>query len=298
MNKIKFPFDMKPMKSILLIVLAFGSLLYSCTKLDSPYVTVKSRTIVDTIMDWDSVNPIRRVLLEDYTGHKCVNCPEAAVLAHNLEDVNGGRLIVLAVHAGTWAIPSTSGDFTADYTSPASETWNIALGVNSSDPSGMVNRKDFGSGKVLLKDSWSSAVNQVINLAPDAFIVITNKFNQANGVLSSTVYTKFLNPLQGTYKLILCIAEDSLHSAQKNKNIDVGTVPTIYNYNFMHVMRGAINGAWGEALTTSVNTTHTYLDRFTYTLKSTWVAKNCWLYAIVYRDDTKEIVQVHRKKMF
>lgn len=288
---------MNRIRIIYCIVPLIGFLLYSCTKLDAPYANIRQGNIIDTIMDWDTVNPVRKVLLEDYTGHKCVNCPEAAVIAHNLDELYGGKLIVLAVHAGTWAIPSATGDFTADYTSPASQVWNIELGVNSSDPSGLVNRKDFGTGRVLGKEAWNSSVSQVINLPPDAFIVINNNFTPASRLLSSSVYTKFLNPLQGTYKLILCIAEDSLKSAQKNNNPSVGTVPVIYNYLFMHVMRGAINTAWGEVLTESVNTGHTYLDRFTYTLKSTWNANNCWLYAIVYKDETKEIVQVSRKKI-
>ena len=288
---------MKRTRIIFLIIPIIGFLLYSCTKLDSPYAIAKPRNIIDTIMEWDTVNPVRKVLLEDYTGHKCVNCPEAAVIAHNLEELYLGKLIVMAIHAGTWAIPSASGDFTADYTSPASEAWNVDFGINSSDPAGMVNRKDFGSGKVLGKESWSASVSQVIDQSPDAFIVINNNFTPSTRLLSSTVYTKFLNPLTGTYKISLCIVEDSLHSAQKNNNSSVGTVPIIYNYLFMHVLRGAINGSYGEVLTSSINTSHTYLDRFTYILKSTWIPKNCWMYAFVYKDDTKEIIQINRKKV-
>ena len=290
---------MKRSRIVFVIIPMIGFLLYSCTKLDSPYAIANDtkHRIIDTIMDWDTVNAVRKVLLEDYTGHLCVNCPEAAVIAHSLEELYAGKLIVMAVHAGLWAKPGTTGDFTADYTSPASEVWNTELGINSSDPSGMVNRKDFGSGKVLGKEVWSSSISQVIGLSPDAFIVINNSYVQSSRLLNYAVYTKFINQLSGTYKLTLCIVEDSLHSAQKNNNPAIGTTPIIYNYNFMGVLRGAINGSWGEVLTTSINTGHTYLDKFSYTLKSTWNPKNCWLYAFVYKEDTKEIVQVDRKKV-
>jgi len=145
---------MKYTRIIFFIIPIIGFLFHSCTKLDSPYAIAKPRNIVDTIMDWDTVNPVKKVLLEDYTGHLCVNCPEAAVIAHNLEGLYGGKLIVMAVHAGMFAAPSATGDFTADYTTPAGDTWNNEFGITS-NPNGMVNRKDFGSGIVLGKDAWS-----------------------------------------------------------------------------------------------------------------------------------------------
>lgn len=288
---------MKSTYILMILGSLLGLLLFSCTKLEEPFVTTKTTKIVDTIMNWDTVHPVRKVLLEDYTGHKCVNCPEAAEVAHGLEGLYGGKLILLAVHAGFNAVPSPSGDFTANYTTTAGEVWNVDLGINSTNPQGLVDRKVFGSSIVLSKDAWGPSVSQIIGLPPDAFIVINNKFNSNTGSLNSTVYTKFINPKSGTVRLCLCIVEDSLVSPQKNNNPGIGPVPVIYDYLFMHVLRGTINGTWGEVLTTSVNTTHTYIDRVTFTLNSAWKPKNCWLYAFVFDDATKEIYQVERKKI-
>lgn len=282
---------------LMILVSLMGLFLFSCTKLEEPFVSTKTTKIVDTIMNWDTVHPVRKVLLEDYTGHKCVNCPEAAVIAHGLEGLYGGKLILMAVHAGWNAAPSQSGEFTANYTTPAGEVWDKDLGINGTNPQGLVDRKVFGSSMVLSKDAWGAAVSEIIGLPPDAFIVIDNKFTSSTGTLNTTVYTKFINPKSGTVRLCLCVVEDSLRSPQKNNNPAVGTVPVIEDYLFMHVMRGAINGTYGEVLTTSVNPTHTYIDRVTITLNAAWKPKNCWLYAFVFDDATKEIYQVERKKI-
>jgi hypothetical protein len=282
---------------ILALILPFmGFIFHSCDKLDAPYSSAKHGNVVDTVMDWDTVNPVKRVLLEDYTGHKCTNCPDAAVIAHSLENTYDGKLLVMAVHAGYYAEPDQSGNFTTDYTTPTGDSWNNQFGIVS-NPSGMVDRKDFGSGNVLEKEVWSNAVAQEINKSPDAFIVIVNNFNPETKTLNSTVYTQFLTQLQGTFKLCLCITEDSLYSAQKNNNPAVGTVPVIDNYLFMDVLRGAINGTWGEILSSSVNIDLTYLYRFKFILNSAWNPDHCWLYAFVFRDDTKEIIQVERKRI-
>jgi hypothetical protein len=287
---------MKLKRIFFLLLPVAGLLITSCTKLDAPYVSIRHGSIVDTIINWDTVNPVKKVLLEDYTGHKCVNCPEAAIIAENLKGLYGGKLIILAVHAGFYATPGASGDFTADYTTPAGNEWNTEFGITS-NPNGLVNRKDFGSGRVLAKEVWGTSVSQLISQDPDAFIVIKNEYDTSTRKLNTVVYTKFINALPGTYRLSLVVAEDSLRSPQKNNNPDIGPTPTWYDYLFMNVMRGGLNGTWGDVLTTAVNPVYTYMGKFFYNLKPAWNASNCWLYAIVFREDTKEIIQVDRKKV-
>ena len=53
---------------LFIIMLLAGVLVISCDKLDQPYAREKE-IVLDTTK--------RKVLLEDYTGLKCVNCPAA-----------------------------------------------------------------------------------------------------------------------------------------------------------------------------------------------------------------------------
>ena len=67
--------------SLILLVFTIANFQQACDIEDEPYLIP-----VDTI-PIGSGGPsegIRKVLLEDYTGHKCPNCPEAAEEAHNL----------------------------------------------------------------------------------------------------------------------------------------------------------------------------------------------------------------------
>src|SRR5512133_2768801 len=98
------------MKRSIIFLAGFVALFWmvSCDKLDEPYAVKKTGS--DTI-----TGPVRKVLLEDYTGHKCVNCPKAAMDARVMEEALGGRLILMAVHAGYFAEPASTGEFTADY---------------------------------------------------------------------------------------------------------------------------------------------------------------------------------------
>jgi hypothetical protein len=263
-----------------------GFMLNACDKLDAPYATMKTGGTADSTS--------RKVLLEDYTGHKCVNCPEAAIAARVMAEASGGRIIIMSVHAGFFADSSATGDFTANYTTAAGNQWNTDFGVNS-NPKGMADRTVFGGERVLGPDMWLDATTALLDIPPDALISISNTYNTTSRVLNTTVSTKFINALEGKYNISVCILEDSLISPQKNNNPLVGVVPIIYDYVFMDVLRGAVNGNYGEEITAAADTSLIYQKSYNYTLKSNWVPKNCHVIAFVLNSETMEVVQVEDK---
>ena len=286
---------MKVFKIFLLLFPVLCLSFYSCTKIDAPYATVSQGNIKDTTMNWDTIQAVRKVLLEDYTGHKCVNCPEAAVTARSLEDLYEGKLIVMAVHAGFYAVPG-SGEYTLDLRTKAGEDWNSEFAL-SSYPNGMVDRKVFETSRILGPDKWGSSVGQLIDLPPDVQIKITNKYDPGSRQVSTTIYNRFITEMAGEYTLTVCITEDSITGAQKNNNPNIGPYPDWYDYVFNDVLRGSVNGSFGEVLTTSPNTDLTYLGRFQSTLGQGLVARNCWILAFVSNKSTREILQVEKKKI-
>lgn len=287
---------MKSFKALLIaipLVLLFFS---SCDKIKTPYATSKHGNITDTVMDWDTVVPVKRVLLEDYTGHKCVNCPEAAVIAHSLEDSYHGKLIVMAVHAGYQALPGT-GNYAADFRSEAGEAWNVDFGINSINPQGMIDRKEFDGTRVLSKDVWSNDAALEVNEAPVLIMIASNTYDSTNRTVDLVVYSHFIRSFAGSCNITVCVVEDSLISSQKNNNPNVGTTPDILNYVFKDVLRETVNGTYGEVLTGSADLQLTYKGRFSIPLNLAWAAKNCWIFAYVSKTDTKEIIQVIKQKV-
>ena len=85
--------------------------------------------------------------------------------------------------------------------------------------------------------------------------------------------------------------EDNIISAQDSSNV------VIHNYNFRDVLREAVNGSYGEILTPSVDPSLVYLGKFSISINTAWVAKNCWILAFVSKSDTKEIIQAIKKRV-
>lgn len=52
----------------------------------------------------------RNVLIEEFTGQRCLNCPEATAVIKTLQDnYSADRLIAVAIHAGPLSVKSSAG---------------------------------------------------------------------------------------------------------------------------------------------------------------------------------------------
>ena len=83
------------------------SLLYSCDQVDvtNRYVDVSTNQPDSSDSMPDSAIVFERtVLLEEFTGQKCTNCPDAHRMVAQLINQYGDRLISVAIHSGGFGI--------------------------------------------------------------------------------------------------------------------------------------------------------------------------------------------------
>ena len=91
---------MKYNKIQILFILAFSALTWTaCDKIDEPVKIINVQDIPDNLADTlfftDSVWVAQKqVLLEEFTGHKCVNCAEQSIAEGQCRSLRHGRLAV------------------------------------------------------------------------------------------------------------------------------------------------------------------------------------------------------------
>ena len=283
-----------------IIFLSFIFLLSACDKITGPYVEDQTQNTVDTVKcpvpDFTPYSsPVRKILLEDFTGHKCVNCPTAHDIATDLKNTYGDQLVILAIHAGFFA--KTDNDkYTYDFNTDAGTELNTFFQTNDVFPTGMIDRIETNSTYLITKDNWATTVDTLVNKAPTAYIQIVNDFDSTERRLCTHVNTEFLSDLNGTYHLCVFITEDSIVATQENYVNSVATDVEDYVHN--HVLRDAINGTWGDTVATgTIATGYTKTLSYTYTVNDVWDAKHCSIIAFVYDDATKEILQVEQENI-
>jgi len=284
------------MNRILIVVfaafLSLTALTTSCDKVDEPYMnTGGGGHVGDTV---------RKVLLEDYTGHLCVNCPAAHKVIEGLQLVYPKRIVPVVIHTGFFARPIAAPydyDFrTADGDAIATEFGAITAPL----PKGVVNRINKG-GYLINPAAYATAVSLVLDSLPempDIFIEIDPSFNSNDSTISVDVkMTSLVNMPDGKYNLSVVIVESEIVEAQKNTTPEINNGKDILDYNHKDVLRGAINTSWGEefanaALSPNQTFTKSYSN---YKIGSDWNPDNLKIVAFVYYADgpnDKVVIQV------
>ncbi|MCB9198622.1 MAG: Omp28-related outer membrane protein [Flavobacteriales bacterium] len=292
-------------KIIYLFTIAFFGLAVSCDRIENPVVNNES------ILDWNlypdsdtstypwpvwsvNSNTQRNVLLEDYTGHTCVNCPSAAVIAKNIEDSYGGKVIVMSVHASTnnsFQVPEPP-ELPDDHRTTAGNEYANAMNIGA-NPLGTVNRVKNGSNYWLLSTGWQNAVDAEVIKSPDFNIQAQyNYYAQTNGLFFHTE-VEALNDLSGNFSLINLIVRDTVVAPQKDQG---GVLHEDYDHHSM--LTNNINGTWGTPIVSgSINTGEKIYNHYSFELPdpsadTTFKVNNISIITLVCDLDDYEVLQV------
>ena len=163
----------------------------------------------------------------------------------------------------------------------------------------MFNRKKIGGSSIFTSPAaWESTFIAASDTVPVLDMQIINDFNETEQRVCIHVQTEYLADLDRHLKLAVYVTEDSIVGYQKNNNSSLGPVPDWPDYVFMHVLRGTVNGTWGEDLSTSLVTEGTkIISNYKLILNSNWEDNNCHIIAFVYDADTDQILMAAEKKL-
>ncbi len=171
---------MKRITYLFVLSILFGSVWMACDKIDEPLQLIGEEDIPqdidDTLFFIDSTMVFhKQVLLEDYTGHKCVNCPEAAIFAHNLADELDHKLVIIAIHAGFYAKPDPDNGYPADLRTTSGEELYTDFEIFA-NPIGMINRGEYSGNMQVFPDNWETVINDQLAMDPVAGLSLKNKY--------------------------------------------------------------------------------------------------------------------------
>ncbi len=306
------------MKKIFLILIVLGVALgfQSCDHVENP---IKPAIDLDTTLfpgNWEDYptptftqnsNSERNVMIEDYTGHRCPNCPAAATVAHDIEAANAGRVFVVSVHASTNGISNFQETYSTCGTSanPENEFCEILycdegleLGATFGsanvgffgNPAGSISRKTFGSSEFFsFYTEWATNTDLILN-ENDLKVNIqaqSNYYPSTNGVYLHTEL-EFLEDLNGgSYNTVVYVIENEMETWQDS----MGTY--IEEYHHHNILRGCIDDlTWGQSIIGDFGANAKHYFDYSYSLPSGITNSDYHLLIYVYDVDTYEVLQV------
>jgi thiol-disulfide isomerase/thioredoxin len=268
--------------------------LASCDRVNEP--------VVPDNMVPDTSTVLRRTILEEFTGHNCAPCPEAATLAQDLVEAFQGQAILVGMHVGLLASPqnNSNGQLNTDFrTAAGTDYFGDFGGVVT--PSGMVGRVPYGGSRVMGPDNWGAAL--ALALAKPAKMDLwfsALEHETAAQTITAELKLRVVNELgDSAYRLVVYLVEDSIVDWQNVEG--QGIIP---NYLHRHVLRDNLNGnlgTYGVELIDAVpgDTITITLSPYTFNELGTenWNSDHCTLVAYVRNGVTEEIEQAVERRL-
>lgn len=246
------------LKNILFAAVAVATFA-SCSNVDEDerYIYVKPAEIA------------RCVLIEDFTGQKCSNCPRATNTIESLQEQYGAdNVIAVGIHSGPLGFAGNSKNIGL-----MTDTGNEYYIYNNipSQPYGVINR----TSKSGADSEWGTIVYNEIQKTAPVNITLANSYDESSRTATIDVSMLGIDGVSG--KLQVWLIEDGIVAMQTMQD---GTVN--YDYVHNHVFREAVNGTWGEDVSIAEGATAT--KQYTVTLNEKYVAANVSVVAFVYND--------------
>lgn len=254
------------------IISCFCLLLFGCD-----HIAEDERLIYDPIViemnqdenqdDEHSKLTKRVVLLEDFTGQRCNNCPTAINVIEQLQEACGDALVAVGIHGGPLAfagnarvlgLKTETGDLYYNH-------WKLEY-----QPVGLINRRE-----PVNYTEWATVVKEELSKPAPLRL-------EGSAVLADNVITIQINAegRDGTVtgKLQVWLLEDGIKALQLMPD---GTANQEYIHN--HVFRTAVNGTWGEDI--SIEEGKTVERTMTQALEPNWNKAQLSIVAFVYNND-------------
>lgn len=175
------------------------------------------------------------ILVEEYTGQRCVNCPGAARLLHEIEAKHPGQMVTVALHA-----PHT-GFTQKELANAEADTYAKTLGLPASVPGIVINRmKANGATSIYSQNTtlWHTQIQTSILRAATHRIELAADVNEAREINVQLTATTRGTQQAGEVGIQLWVVED-IEASQ--------ITPDGKQENYLHrnVFRGSLNGTYG-----------------------------------------------------
>lgn len=274
-----------------------ASLFFSCEE-TCPGVIFTASVTGDTIsvpFDATLSSQKRNVILQDYTGVRCVNCPDGHLVAKTIQDsYSDGRVVVVGLHSGSiFTGPYPFG--THDFRTTEGDEIEAMIGPISSKPIGDIDRKLFTgqTSRPVNRTLWSGFVAQEIaDSIPKVQIKTEHQYDDASRILSLDIILQFAETISENLNMHVMLIESGI----KEPQLTPTGIDTFYTHN--HVLRDMITPSVGSPIIGNKTPGHAtkYLMP-DFEIPASWNADSVDIVTFVTYTDSLKVLQVIEKSL-
>ncbi|OWY21215.1 hypothetical protein C7N43_10530 [Sphingobacteriales bacterium UPWRP_1] len=270
------------------MVLLFA-FLSSCKEIP-PFIDFTEILSDTTYLDVVETPQSRIVVLEEFTGVRCVNCPAGHEESRNIAEAHPGRFVYMSLHAGflTAPYPESQQQFVIEET-----TFLYDFLETLAVPAAAIDRVKFPNENtiaLLNANTWAAKVEQELQKPTPVNLYLTREYDPETRNLRVTAKLSYTQTITTDNNLSVFIAESHIIDPQLIPDGASSIVKPDYEHN--HVVRDMFTAPQGIVINAEKVPGRVVIKVFEMVLPDEWVAENCEITAFVHNAGTnKEILQ-------
>jgi thiol-disulfide isomerase/thioredoxin len=239
----------------------------------------------------------RVVLVEEFTGIDCVNCPTGAQRLKEISSQNPGKIVVVGIHAGYFAGDHNGFNLNAEDGELLEAQY---LGPVSGYPAATINRRlaKDESDIVTVQAKWAGIISAELCERPIVGLDVVSTYNAADRKASIAVNINpsdfYLSTVEEDVALTIMITEGNIVGYQKTPN------GVESDYVHEHVLRDVLSTNYSGDIIYARGTAMEATQRVVtdYEIPADWNPDNCHVVAFVhYKGLKKDVLQAIEKKL-
>jgi hypothetical protein len=246
-------------------------------------LSCKYRTIEPSIPAGERV-----VLIEEFTGKGCTNCPKGSRELENLLSLYQDQLVVVSIHANFFADPHWFPIGQYDLRTDEGEELFNFLGPNYGYPAGVINRRKYNNDFQQAVNVWSGLVEQEAQAEPLVEFTIVRTYDATSRHLHLMIEGRAKSDIPDETRISIMITEDGIVDAQDV--FEEGGIVEDYVHN--HVLRDMLTPYDGQILDAALASAEEFAVEFSYTLPDHIIAEAAHVIAFISLNTTSGDVTV------
>ncbi len=203
----------------------------------------------------------RVVLIEEFSGARCPNCPQGSQELENLKAIHGDNLVIVSIHAGDFAFPYPDSKY--DFATEGGDQLLDLLGNPLGYPSAVVNREEQNGSYQVFSSRWASLVSEELEQPARLSIHTEVEYDTVSRVADMTVTILPFQDIPESLYLTVLVKEDDIVDPQADRAVSEGIVP---EYVHKNVLRQIISEPYGDVLLEEINAFQPIVKNYSFTL--------------------------------
>jgi hypothetical protein len=233
---------------------------------------------------------LKNVLIEEFTGVRCPNCPQGHQIIAGLKTTYADRVVSVSLHPiNSLGAPYA---FSAqDFRSPKAQSLFDYLGQIGLQPAAAVDRKKFsGESNILLdKNKWNTNVANQFAISPPVNLLLDKSLDTTNNELTVFAELHYTQNVSELNKLTLLLTESDIVTSQ----LDGSIIDTFYVHK--DIMRDYVTDTKGDVISGTTEAGRVIRKVYKKVLDAAWKPENMHLVGFVHEYQNTDVVYQSRE---